>query len=723
MKIKLLNLKTKKQEEISDKNIIDALYYNTHKIVNPTPDISNYISNIEGKIPLYDIYTYNLYLIQPDNLYYRVTYNHYRFPTKRLLDSLNKEISELKSEDIITTRRIKKYKLMIDFLNNYNLKILEDTFYRTMYKNSPELGKNLLFCKRKSFNKYIHNSKPYYSRIEIINLARNMGKKVNPETLSEDDINKLCDYVSSNDITADVLLEHQKHIVSKNLLGLIQYYTITGSANLNAYLRNPNSIQNNTFDEMITNLTNLCLSAPAFDNDYTLYRFIKNDNYLQHLKIGDTYTENSFMSTTRDPFYRSDTYSFGFILLKISIPKNTPGVALCLEGCSHFPEEQEIIFPPGSQFKLTARDEGITYYHTDLNYTSQIQTKYEFKWIGYKDLKQKDRQKDNLPLIDFLDTKPTTTITLTERIKNFRKLLSDTSRALTKIGDKEFTIIGETYNSVSAYKKFFAITTNNGYSIYSIYDNYLLFMIEIGTVNDIDEMHINFYVKYNTLNIKEIINMHDLVKFFSEVAYYFAISRVIIYAEYKPCAIFSGLITNQRLSNTDDNTDNDLESDIDMSTLIGNYCYDFYLYLKNKQKRFFDDKILELELTPKFSYYDLDYLRTININNFFDKSDDELYQIYDKYYSIEFPKTKLADYLVWIIENKCYLTDKFINKLRKIYKIKPFKRDMYVLDPITYLYNRGFVTAYNSYYSSDITERELNIIRTDEYKRNNLMVR
>ena len=48
---------------------------------------------------------------------------------------------------------------------------------------------------------------------------------------------------------------------------------------------------------------------------------------------------------------------------------------------------------------------------------------------------------------------------------------------------------------------------------------------------------------------------------------------------------------------------------------------------------------------------------------------------------------------------------------------------MYVLDPNTYLYNRGFVTAYNNYYSSEITEREINIIRTDEYKRNNLMIR
>ena len=737
MKIKFINLKNKKQEEIINKNIIDVLYYNTHKIYNINDDIKNYISSLEGKIPLYDIYTSNLYLILPENLYYRITYNHYRFPTQYLLNNLEKEIKELEKslnkDDIINIRKINKFNLMTKFLKNYNLKILEDTFYRTMYKNSPELGRNLLFCKRKSFNKYIHNSKPYYTRTEIINLARNMGKKLDLSNLKDEDVNKLCDFVSENDISADILLEHQKYIVSANLLGLIQYYTITGSANINAYLRNPelNYVENNTYNIIIENLTNLCINAPAFDKDYTVYRFIKNDNYLQHLRVGKVYTENSFMSTTRDPFYRSDTYSFGFILLKISIPANIKGIGLCLEGCSHFPEEQEIIFPPGSQFKLTARDEDITYYHTDLNYTSQIKTKYEFEWIGYKKIILNNQNKDELKNINFIDYKSDNSITLTERIKNFKKNLSITSRFISKIGDKDFTIIAENYNSISAYKKFFAITTNNGFSLYSIYNNYLLFMIEIGTVNDIDEMHINFYVKYNTLNISEILNITDLVQFFSEVAYYFAIDKVIIYSEYKPCAVFTGLI-NQRLTNINDNNDNnddndsdDINSDninnIDMSSLIGNYCYDFYLYLKDKKKRFFDEKILEIELTPKFSYYDLDYLREININKFFDKSDDELYQIYDKYYKIEFPKDKLADYLVWIIENKCYLTDKFIKKLRKIYKINPFKRDLYVLNPNTYLYNRGFYTAYDAYYSSEITEREMNIIRTDEYKRINML--
>ena len=46
------------------------------------------------------------------------------------------------------------------------------------------------FCKRPSFNKFIHNSKPYYSKVEVINLIRNMNIDI--------DINNLINYNHSN---------------------------------------------------------------------------------------------------------------------------------------------------------------------------------------------------------------------------------------------------------------------------------------------------------------------------------------------------------------------------------------------------------------------------------------------------------------------------------------------------------------------------------------------
>ena len=268
---------------------------------------------------------------------------------------------------------------------------------------------------------------------------------------------------------------------------------------------------------------------------------------------------------------------------------------------------------------------------------------------------------------------------------------------------------------MNAYKNFYGIKTENGFSLYCIYDNYLLFFMEIGMVNNLEELHFNYYVRYNTLNKEEIIKTKDMIHLIASVAYYFALDRVIIYSEYKPCLTF-----NINKTQRDDNSK--LQNILEEYT--GNYCEDFYLYLKSNKKRFFDDDILELELTPAFSFYDLDYLKNINNDDFFTKEDDELYQIYNKYYILEYKETKLCDYLIWIIENKCYLIDKFIKKLGKLYdKINPFKRDMYILSHQTYLYNRGKISAFYSYYNFEVTDRENNLIRTDEFKRLNLMNR
>jgi hypothetical protein len=597
---------------------------------------------------------------------------------------------------------------------------------------APELGRNLLFCKRPSFNKFIHNSKPYYTKTEVVNMARNMGIEVNISQLSEKVIEELCDYVRKNDIDSTILISHQKHIIESNMLGLVQYYTVQGSANLNSYLRNPSFslYENKIFNEMIMNFWQLCKDSPAFDKSYIVYRFIKEDHFLERIKVGGIYKDNSFQSTTRDPFYRSDSYSFGFILMKIHIPKNIKGVALCLETCSHFPEEQEIIFPPGTKLKLIAKDENINYYHTDLNFTSKVKTKYEFEWVGLDEPTINNVRTDKLKLINFLDSELDKTLSLQERIKRFTNNLSQNGQFEVEINSNKFTVIAEKYNSTSAYKNFYGIKTENGFSLYSIYDNYLLFFIEIGMVNNVEELHFNYYVRYNTLNKEKIISNEDIINFVAEVAYHFSLDRVIIYSEYKPCFSFN-INKKQRL---DKDTTKDITKDItkdttkdmtlELSELTGNYCEDFYLYLKSDKKRFYDENINEMELSSGFSYYDLDYLKTTNTSTFFTKEDGEIYQIYDKSYKLENKKSKLSDYLIWIIENKCYLVDKFIKKLGKLYdKINPFKRDMYILSHLTYLYNKGKVNAFYSYYNLELSDRENILVKTDEFKRINLMNR
>ena len=119
-----------------------------------------------------------------------------------------------------------------------------------------------------------------------------------------------------------------------------------------------------------------------------------------------------------------------------------------------------------------------------------------------------------------------------------------------------------------------------------------------------------------------------------------------------------------------------------------------------------------------FTYYDLDYLKEIDIGKVLIKSDDEIYQIYDKTYKIDFPNKKMADFLIWIIDNKCYLAEFLISKFERIYKsFNPFKRDMYILNPKMFLYDHGFISIYgNTSVEIDFKERTTYKIPYNEYR-------
>jgi len=725
----LYNISKNILEFIDPNDILDSLYFLEYKLPNINElnnlkkdknfkdyifdetfikNIKDYISTLEYKIPLYDIYTNNIYLINRENIYIRIHYNHYKFPNENVIKELKKDyqvLQKIETEDVLEIRKKRKYELMINFLDNFNIKLLEDTFYRMIYKYSEQLGKNIIFCKRPSFNKYIHNSKPYYTSTEVVNMALNMGNKVdiNDKNL---DMNKLCDIVSKNDINYKIISSHQKYVIDEDMLGLIQYYTVQGSYFINQYLRNNfKYIYHNTFlDNIILPLWNLCNNSPPFDKDYILYRFITDDTFLSGINIGDIFYDEGFMSTTRNPFYKSEEYQFGFILLKIKIPKGQKGTGLCVENISHFPTEQEILFAPKTKFKLISRDSDIVYYHTDLNISSKIKTRYEFEWVGIEEpLIKKKKYIGSTKSIDFIEQiNNVPSGNLDDRIDKFiSNYVDDLNRFICKIGKHEFLTTVESYNSIGAYKNFYAIETKNGFSIYSIYKNYLLFMIELGMVNNTPQMHVNYYVKYNTLNKEDIFTSKEFIDFIGSVGFYFGVDKVFLYPEYKPCIYGK---TKLELK--------------DMTQLTGNYCVDFYKYLKNKEKRFFINDINNIDLYSLFSYYDLDILYDIKPDRIFDKSDDEIYQIYEKTYKINNPSACIAEYFIWIIENKCYLIEFFIKKLEKLYKKNnPFKQDIYILNPNNYFYNKNKVKTYNI--SDNLTylkERKQYIIPSNEYR-------
>jgi hypothetical protein len=102
-----------------------------------------------------------------------------------------------------------------------------------------------------------------------------------------------------------------------------------------------------------------------------------------------------------------------------------------------------------------------------------------------------------------------------------------------------------------------------------------------------------------------------------------------------------------------------------------------------------------IELKPGFDYYDLDLLRETDISKVLNKGDDELYQLYIKSFIIDFPDAKLSDFYVWIVDNKCYLTESLISKFNRLYKkSNPFKNDIYTLNAYLYLYNKGMTQIY-----------------------------
>lgn len=738
----LYNIKTETIENVIKEDVLDKIYYLEYRL--PTPDeiknklskkklmelnaidendaieiIKKAISKIENKVPLYDAYTENIYLIGKHNVYNRVIHQSYRFPEKELIDELNEKNINIDDKilDEITKRKHKKIKLMINFMNNFDIETLFETYVKVFYKYSEFAGKEITVCKNPSFYQQFIHIKPYMTRTEIINMALNLNMKIPKDIyIEQNEIMEICKKIKKYQINFNTLLNHQTHIIKGGHLGLVQYYTLQGSYFMNQYLRNMTTYdtKNEYLETIIEPMWNIILTSPEFDQSYVLYRFVQEDNFLKNINIGDIYIENGFMSTTRDPFYRSDLYKFGFILVKIKIPPHKKGIALCLESVSHFPKEQEIIFPPKSKFKLISRDENCIYYHTDLNFSSKIKTKYEFEWIENEQIKF-DRKKINTHknIVDFMTITKPKVHTLEEKINYFEtNYVNNMGQFFINLKDLSFTVISEKYDSTSAYKDFYGIETKNGYSFYTMYKGYILFFIEIGK-----EIHINYYVKYSSIDTNTLIGDDNMINFFSSIAYYFDIPVVIVYANYLNCNIIT--INQQIGGNIQRNfsqhiTKNTQKNTISYELINGSYCVDFFNYLANGKKKYSDIGVLNVELQPKFSYRDLDKLKKFSPKLILLKEDrDELYQIYDKFFKQIAKTDTISEFYIWLKENKCYLIEQFVVKIDRLIEItNPFRNDVYILDPFTYLYNRKQINTYPTFFNIN-PEIKRNVLKED----------
>jgi len=765
MEIELMSVRDNVERTVSLDEAIHKLYYLEYVIPEKLrKDDKQYdrmkkiLSEQEKWIPLYDVYTDNIYLINRHNVYTRIASNYYRFPDQMIVDRILRQRDKyhrknLKKWDPILDRRIKKANLMIEFMENFDNHQLYLTYLKVFHRYAPELGNLTFSCVRKSFIQHYGHLTPYYTKDEIVMLGLNQGTLILPKKtnyreymreLDEKAYERICNDVQMNDISSGVLISHQRHIIESNAIGLIQYYTVQGSYFFNQYLRRFTKYdeRNDYLEDMIRSVWKVVINAPVFDNDYYLYRFISSDDHLKHLKIGEVYTENGFTSTTRDPFYKNDLYKFGFILMKIRIPRNIRGVGLSLELCSHFHKEQEIILAPMVRLKLVSKNENCEYYHPNAEFLTHITTRYEFEWVGNIDrieLPMRPNFREKTQVINFLSLPLQQTFGLNEKIKYMmNKYFDPMNRIRCLIGSNEYYVVGEWFDSTGAYKDLYGITTSDGFCLYTIYKGYTLFVIEIGEIDSIRIMKVNYLNRYIQLDREKIIGDQNLITFIGSIGYYFDIPNIIIYGDYMGCNGSDSSPENKGPADIKTQRDMDKQMDIHVNTkrheelnlkklatnetgedeqnIGGVYSIDFYNYFKYNKKRYSETNCLYAELRPKFSYDELDRMKTNSPDKILSKGDrDELYQMYLRSYlpgTIDTNNT-LDKFYIWVVENVCYMMDILVDKFERLYdrKTNPFLMDRYILDGMAYLYNRNLVQIYNRHIMFELNEeiRKLNI--------------
>jgi len=500
------------------------IYYYTLKKYQRL-QISDVTSNL---IPLYDIIRNAVVLVKRQDINEHILKNHFRPPIKSLIKS--------------DTR----YKQLLNKVNTDNIISLL----------SKKILANLTYCKKPSFIYFTRGNRiphsPYYTKQEMINLALNnrlLDKNKNVNIL------RLCKRLQDNQFQKINILNHANYIQKNTGMYIIRFYTFVGDAFMNSYLRdlNKNEYMNDFIINSIKILWNLINKAPVFSKSFSVYRRIGFD-FLSHLKVGDIYTNDSFMSTTRNPLYEPEGFTFGDIVIKINIPKNKKGVGLMTELYSHFPEELEVLIPPNVELKLVKKN--WKYYHHNKNNEKRVKTTYEFNLIKVKNIIiPRDRLPVSTkpPLIYWRDIK-LSALNLQGKMNTFlNKYTNKNLQFSTHIGKKQYLFYVYFYDSTSVYKDLYKYRTANGISI--IHQNkangQMCTFLELGK-----DLHVNYHVNYYDIDncpkftgLDSMSEMHslDFLVFLQELAKAFGIKKIIIYPNKMSCSHFYNNVKNKNL--------------------------------------------------------------------------------------------------------------------------------------------------------------------------------
>ena len=532
---------------INDKLILDI--FNLKITVKDKITLSKY----QNLIPMYDIYSQQIYPIKKENIHHRLIDSDYRFISKEIVDWITNLYKKYKDDKNLK----EKFKNNLQIIQNYDIDTILETSYKTLYEYSPRLGLLVSICKRKSFDPYIKHLKPYYTKLELIKLGQNM--KIIDDIDIEKLLNqayhyKICKTVSSNDVSYDEIKKHTDYIIKNDLISYITFYSFIGSFLYNKVLRDNSNISFFLY-EGIKKIMDAIKTSPKLENNYYLYRFIWDDSFIRNLNIGDYYIDKAFLSTTRDPFYSPGINgNFGLTLVKINIPKNILG--LMIENFSLFPKEEEFLLPPNCKLKLISKDDKFKYHHINAEFEKIITKKYEFEYnetilnIALHPTKVKIKEIDDLQKYEAHGT---------NRVMLFKNFISESNYINIKLNGKKYLLYSMFYDSTetSSYKKLYYNKIKDGLLI-SIYENgYPYLNIECGkelVVNYINQFY--FYGKS-----RQELN-EDLLDIVLEIGRIFYYKNAKIISSYKNFSSFSS------------------------NTFAYTYFYNdtLYDYLKNKNK-------------------------------------------------------------------------------------------------------------------------------------------
>ena len=436
--------------------------------------------------------------------------------------------------------------------------------------------------------------------------------------------------------------------------------------------------QNLYLDNQINIMINLIKDAPSFSKSYTVYRFIQKDDYMKHLQIGDIYQDSSFMSTTRNPFYYKNNCLFGYILIKIKLPKDIKGIGLCIESYSNFPLEEEIILPPTSKYRLDNVIDTSESTHFHGIFEIAVKKKYEFTWVGNSYIKHNTTpvrilmpgafipELKEIDMNQLLLDGSFKNITISDRLKYFReRCVNINNQFMSIIGNTKYVFNMESYDSTGVYKPFFYYELTDGIMITTSNSKY-------GNINVLMEINqkiqINYYFRFsvNDPNTVVDLNNEDWINWLSMFAYIIGIRTVVIHSNYVLKYVKTDTISQKQ-----------------MRTRYP-YSENIYLYMTEKKKMFRFNNVI-----TNFEYPLLDYLFTLPIVEVVKQSDrNELYRV-----SQLSTKTNMGDLYIFIVDNYPKFINLYLEKIDTLFDPdkNPFRNVNYSVDGWWQLYNKGII--------------------------------